>query len=351
MFESLSDKLSGIFDKLTRRGALSEADVGEALREVRRALLEADVALDVARAFSEKAQARAVGADVVKSITPGQMVVKIVHDVRVETLGERAEPIVAQRPSAGRDHDGRPAGRRQDDDDRQDRETPQRAREEAACSWPRSTSSALRRRSSSPCSGGRSASTRCRSSPARRRWRSRSRALRAARDAGLRRRAARHGGPHPYRRAADGGDGGDPRRYARPHEILLVADALTGQDAVNLAKNFNERVGVTGIVLTRMDGDGRGGAALSMRAVTGKPIKLIGDRREDGRAGGVPSPRARRPHPRHGRHRRLVEKAAAAIDRAGGQDAPSDAQRYVRPRATSPISSPRSRRSAASAAS
>ena len=93
MFESLSDKLSGIFDKLTRRGALSEADVGEALREVRRALLEADVALDVARAFSERAQARAVGANIVKSISPGQMVVKIVNDVLVETLGETAEPI------------------------------------------------------------------------------------------------------------------------------------------------------------------------------------------------------------------------------------------------------------------
>ena len=99
MFESLSDKLSGIFDKLTRRGALSEADVAEALREVRRALLEADVALDVARAFSEKAQERAIGANIVKSISPGQMVIKIVNDVLIETLGETTEPLsLEERP-------------------------------------------------------------------------------------------------------------------------------------------------------------------------------------------------------------------------------------------------------------
>ncbi len=93
MFEGLSEKLSAIFDTLTRRGALSEADVDVALREVRRALLEADVALDVVRSFVDKVRARAVGANVVKSVTPGQMVVKIVNDVLIETLGAEAEPI------------------------------------------------------------------------------------------------------------------------------------------------------------------------------------------------------------------------------------------------------------------
>ena len=93
MFEGLSEKLSGILDKLTRRGALTEEDVNAALREVRRALLEADVALEVVRSFIDKVRDRAVGADVVKSVTPGQMVVKIVHDVLVETLGADAEPI------------------------------------------------------------------------------------------------------------------------------------------------------------------------------------------------------------------------------------------------------------------
>src|ERR1700761_5125515 len=93
MFEGLSEKLSGILDGLTRRGSLSEENVNAAMREVRRALLEADVALDVVRSFTDKVRARAVGAEVVKSVTPGQMVVKIVHDVLVETLGADAEPI------------------------------------------------------------------------------------------------------------------------------------------------------------------------------------------------------------------------------------------------------------------
>jgi signal recognition particle subunit SRP54 len=93
MFESLSEKLSGIFDALTRRGTLSDEDVATALREVRRALLEADVALEVVKSFTEKVRERAVGANVVKSVTPGQMVIKIVNDVLVETLGESAEPI------------------------------------------------------------------------------------------------------------------------------------------------------------------------------------------------------------------------------------------------------------------
>src|ERR1700722_3814942 len=93
MFEGLSEKLSNILYGLTRRGTLSEEEVNLALREVRRALLEADVALDVVRSFTDKVRARAVGAEVVKSVTPGQMVVKIVHDTLVETLGTEAEPI------------------------------------------------------------------------------------------------------------------------------------------------------------------------------------------------------------------------------------------------------------------
>ncbi len=99
MFDNLSERLSSILDRLTRRGALSEADVEEAMREVRRALLEADVALDVARAFTDQVKARAVGVDVVKSVTPGQMVVKIVHDALVETLGSDAQPIDLNAPA------------------------------------------------------------------------------------------------------------------------------------------------------------------------------------------------------------------------------------------------------------
>src|SRR3984885_6711636 len=99
MFDSLSERLSAVLDRLTRRGALSEGDVDEGLREVRRALLEAEVALDVARAFTEQVKTRAVGVDVIKSVTPGQMVVKIVHDALVETLGSNAQPIDLNAPA------------------------------------------------------------------------------------------------------------------------------------------------------------------------------------------------------------------------------------------------------------
>src|SRR6201997_2119100 len=98
MFDNLSDKLSGILDRLTRRGALTAADVDAASREVRRALLEADVALDVVRAFVDRLRERAVGVEVVKSVTPGQMVVKIVHDQLIETLGSTADPIDLNAP-------------------------------------------------------------------------------------------------------------------------------------------------------------------------------------------------------------------------------------------------------------
>ena len=137
-----------------------------------------------------------------------------------------------------------------------------------------------------------------------RRSRSPARAITAGAPRRLRRRHPRHRRPHPYRRAADGRDGRDQARRPTRTRSCSSPTALTGQDAVNLAKSFDERVGITGIVLTRVDGDGRGGAALSMRAVTGKPIKLIGtgeklDALEDFDPGAH-----RRPHPRHGRHRR-----------------------------------------------
>src|SRR5438105_10111048 len=99
MFDSLSERLGGILDRLTRHGALSEADVDAALREVRRALLEADVALDVARAFTEQVKKRAVGIEVIKSVTPGQMVVKIVHDELIATLGADSQPIDLNAPA------------------------------------------------------------------------------------------------------------------------------------------------------------------------------------------------------------------------------------------------------------
>jgi signal recognition particle subunit SRP54 len=274
MFQSLSDRLSGILDKLTRRGSLTESDVAEAMREVRRALLEADVALEVVREFTDKVKAKAVGQDVVKSVTPGQMVVKIVHDELVAMLGSDAEPIdlVAQPPVAillvGLQGSGKTTtcakiGHRLATRDKKkvlmaslDVRRPA-AQEQLRVLGEQTKVDTL------PIVSGQTPQQITR------------RALEAARlsayDVVLLDTAGRtHIDDDLMREAAE------VRDIARPHETLLIADSLTGQDAVKLAKSFDERVGITGIVLTRVDGDGRGGAALSMRAVTQKPIKLIG---------------------------------------------------------------------------
>ena len=274
MFNSLQDRLGSILNGLTGRGALSEKDVGAALREVRRALLEADVALEVVRDFTERVRAKAVGAEILKSIKPGQMVVKIVHDELIATLGQDQVPIDLNAPApvvvmmVGLQGSGKTT-----------------------------TTGKIAKRMSE---------------------RQRKKVLMASLD--TRRPAAQEqlkvlgeqtgvatlpiiAGQGPVEIAARASQAGRLGGYdvvildtagrthideplmvemaeikarAKPHEILLVADSLTGQDAVNLARSFDERVGITGIVLTRVDGDGRGGAALSMRAVTGKPIKLIG---------------------------------------------------------------------------
>jgi signal recognition particle subunit SRP54 len=274
MFEGLSEKLSGIFDKLTRRGALSEEDVNLALREVRRALLEADVALDVVRSFTDKVRGRAVGANVIKSVTPGQMVVKIVNDVLIETLGSEAEAIDLDAPppiaimmvglqGAGKTTTCAKIAKRLTERLRRkvlmaslDVKRPA-AQEQLAVLGRQIGIETL------PIVAGQSPVQIAR------------RAEEAARlqgyDVVLLDTAGRTHIDEPLM-----AEMAEIKAAAQPHEILLVADSLTGQDAVTLAKAFDQRVGLTGIVLTRIDGDGRGGAALSMRAVTGRPIKLIG---------------------------------------------------------------------------
>ena len=274
MFESLSEKLSGILDKLTGRGALSEEDVNAAMREVRRALLEADVALEVVRSFVDRARTKAVGAAVVKSVKPGQMVVKIVHDALIETLGGESQAIDLNAPApvaimlvglqgAGKTTTAAKIAKRLAERDRRkvlmaslDVKRPA-AQEQLAVLGQQVGVDTL------PIVPGQDPVDIAR------------RAEQAARlqgyDVVLLDTAGRTHIDEPLMVEM-----AEIRDAARPHEVLLVADALTGQDAVNLAREFNERVGLTGIVLTRMDGDGRGGAALSMRAITGKPIKLLG---------------------------------------------------------------------------
>jgi signal recognition particle subunit SRP54 len=274
MFDNLSEKLGGILDRLTRRGALSEADVDLALREVRRALLEADVSLDVARAFVDGVKKQAVGVEVMKSVTPGQMVVKIVHDQLVATLGSEGQGVdlnvappvaimmVGLQGSGKTTTTAKIAKRLVDRQRRKvlmaslDVRRPA-AMEQLAVLGRETQINTL------PIVEGQSPTQIAR------------RAIEAAKlgayDVVLLDTAGRTTLDDAMMSEAT-----EVKQAVNPHEVLLVADALTGQDAVTLARSFDERVGLSGIVLTRVDGDGRGGAALSMRAVTGKPIKLIG---------------------------------------------------------------------------
>ncbi len=274
MFDLLSDRLGEVFERLKKRGVVSEADVGAAMREVRVALLEADVALPVVKDFIARVRERAVGAEVLRSVSPAQMVVKVVHDQLTELLGaEGVELNLAAVPPVpillvGLQGSGK--------------------------------------------------TTTCAKIGAKLEQRERKKVLMVSLD--VRRPAAQeqlkvlgqqcgvatlpvaaHQMPVDIaRRAIDAGRLGGydvvlldtagrlhvdeglmaemaaVREAIEPAEVLLVADALTGQDAVKVAESFHRRLGVTGIVLTRVDGDGRGGAALSMRSVTGCPIKLIG---------------------------------------------------------------------------
>jgi signal recognition particle subunit SRP54 len=275
VFEALSGKLTGVFDQLRRRGALNETDVMEALREVRLALLDADVAIEVVKDFVAKVRDRAIGAEVLDSVSPGQQVVKIVSDVMIEALGgEGAVPLNLNAASpipilmVGLQGSGKTT-----------------------------TSGKLALRLFQ---------------------RQRKKVLLASLDTQrpaaqlqLQQLAERAGvaslpivpGQTPLEIAARAMDTGrrevfdivildtagrlsiddalmdevkQIRAATNPAETLLVVDAMTGQDAVQTARAFNDALGITGIVMTRMDGDARGGAALSMRAITGAPIKLTG---------------------------------------------------------------------------
>ncbi|HEX5779143.1 MAG TPA: signal recognition particle protein [Xanthobacteraceae bacterium] len=274
MFDNLTNRLGEILDRLTKRGALSEGDVAEALREVRRALLEADVALEVVRGFVDRVRERAVGIEVIRSVTPGQMVVKIVHDELIAVLGSDAKPIdlAAAIPvpilmvglqGSGKTTTTAKVAKRLTERMKQkvlmaslDTRRPA-AMEQLAVLGSQIGVETL------PIVAGET----------------------AVQIAGRAMQAAKVGGFDVVMLDSAGrvtvdeelmAEAAEVARVANPHEVLLVTDALTGQDAVATARAFDAKLPLTGIVLTRVDGDGRGGAALSMRAVTGKPIKLIG---------------------------------------------------------------------------
>ena len=275
MFENLSERLGGVFDRLTKQGALSEADVATALREVRVALLEADVSLPVARDFVKAVEAKATGQAVTKSVTPGQQVVKIVHDelVRVLAGDDAPEALKIDNPPSPILMVGlQGSGKTTTTAKLAKRLSEKNGKRVLMASLDTNRPAAMEQLQilgsqigvdTLPIVKGESAVQI---------------AKRAKQQATL-------GGYDVYMLDTAGRLHIDEvlmdevqavRDAVNPRETLLVVDGLTGQDAVNVATEFDGKVGISGVVLTRMDGDGRGGAALSMRAVTGKPIRFVG---------------------------------------------------------------------------
>ena len=275
MFENLSDRLSGVFDRLTRQGALSEADVKTALREVRVALLEADVSLPVVRSFVKSVEKKATGAAVTKSVTPGQQVIKIVHDELIKTLaGEHTvEALKIDNPPAPILMVGlQGSGKTTTTAKLAKRLTARDGKRVLMASLDTNRPAAMEQLAilgtqigvdTLPIVPG--------EDPIAIAKRAKTQAALGGYDVYLLDTAGRL-----HIDAALIAQAAAVRDVANPRETLLVVDGLTGQDAVNVAQEFDGKIGVTGVVLTRMDGDGRGGAALSMRAITGKPIRFVG---------------------------------------------------------------------------
>lgn len=275
MFENLSERLSGVFDRLTKQGALSEEDVKTALREVRVALLEADVSLPVAREFIKKVQDQATGQSVTKSVTPGQQVVKIVHDALVDTLRGEEDPgklkidnppapilMVGLQGGGKTTTTGKLAKRLKEKEGKKVLMASLDVYRPAAMDQLKVLGAQIGVDTLPIVPGQKPVDI----------------AKRAKQQAAL-------GGYDVYMLDTAGRlqidevlmqEVEDVRDVVSPRETLLVVDGLTGQVAVEVAEEFDAKIGISGVVLTRMDGDGRGGAALSMRAVTGKPIRFVG---------------------------------------------------------------------------
>jgi len=274
LFDALSDRLGNVLDRLKGKGSLSESDVNAAMREVRIALLEADVAVEVVKSFIDGVKERAVGQEVTKSVTPGQQVIKIVNDNLIEMLGKEpawielnAVPpvpilMIGLQGSGKTTTAAKIASRLT----RRDKKKVMMASLDVTRPAAREQLRVLGEQidvSTLPMAEGETAVSIAK------------RAMAASRLQGYDVVILDTAG----RVTVDQGLMDEIKQISEitnPAEKILVADALTGQDAVTTAKNFHQNVGVTGIVLTRMDGDSRGGAALSMRSVTGVPIKAVG---------------------------------------------------------------------------
>jgi signal recognition particle subunit SRP54 len=276
MFDALTEKLTGVFDTLSGRGALSDGDVDAALREVRLALLDADVALPVVKAFIAKVKQEAVGERVIKAVKPGQQVVKIVYDALVKTLGGEGGPVdlnINQGPPAIIMMAGLQGSGKTTTTAKLALRLRTKLRKKVLVA-----SLDVRRPAAMEQLAVLATQAEVDSLPI----------IAGQQPAEIAKRAITAGRLGGYdvvfldtagRTSIDEEmmlEASEIARIAGPIETLLVADSLTGQDAVETARRFHERLPLTGIVLTRADGDGRGGAALSMRAVTGLPIKFLG---------------------------------------------------------------------------
>jgi signal recognition particle subunit SRP54 len=273
MFDSLQSRLGGVFDKLRGRGALTEADVDEGLKEIRAALIDADVSLPVVEDFIKQVRPQAVGESVIRSVTPGQQVVKIVHDALVETLGhENAGLNLGSAPApilmvglqgSGKTTTSAKLGLMLQNKEKKrvlmaslDVRRPAAMEQLKILGEQANVATLPIVPNQMPVDIAK-------------------RALASARVGGYDVLILDTAGRQHIDEALMS-EVQQVRDAVKPHETLLVADSLTGQDAVNIAKSFNERVALSGIILTRADGDARGGAALSMRKVTGAPIKFLG---------------------------------------------------------------------------
>lgn len=275
MFDSLSSKLSGVFNGLSRRGRLTEGDVAEAMREVRMAMLDADVALPVVRDFVNKVRERAIGQEILESISPGQAVAKIVNDALIEALGgagaatlnlSAAPPVailMVGLQGSGKTTTTGKLGLRLSSRERKRVLLASLDVQRPAAQLQLQQLAETIGVTSLPILSGQSPQEITR------------RAMKTARQEGydvvVLDTAGRLSVDETLMQEVR-----EIREIASPAETLLVVDAMTGQDAVNTAQRFNEAVGVTGVVMSRMDGDARGGAALSMKAIAGAPIKFVG---------------------------------------------------------------------------
>ncbi|MBA2849361.1 signal recognition particle protein [Thermosulfuriphilus ammonigenes] len=273
MFENLTERLNQAFSRLKGRGKLSEADIDRALREVRLALLEADVNYRVVKDFVARVKERALGQEVMESLTPAQQVIKIVHEELIRTLGDKASPLDLSGPTplaivlvglqgSGKTTTAAKLARFLKRRGRNPYLVAADIYRPAAIEQLKTLGQSLGLPVFEPQPG---------QSPPEIARLAMVQAKATGRDIAIIDTAGRLHIDEALMEELKA-----IKEATSPKEILLVADAMTGQDAVNMAKAFDEAVGITGVILTKMEGDARGGAALSIRAVTGKPIKFLG---------------------------------------------------------------------------